>query len=211
MIDWEETILKQYANSPTIEWIVEAFSDAIRPDVDIDKFFSSIYNIDTADSYGLDCWGKIVDISRGMKISTTAASFGFRGGGRQPFNQAPFGTNIPSTGAYRLSNAAYRKLIILKATSNVTDCSIKSINSMLQYYFADRGLAFVADNRNMSMEYVFNFYLTPEETSILQNSGVFPRPSGVLVGYEVVIVGSTFGFRGTGLAPFGQGVFDKRE
>jgi hypothetical protein len=39
--------------------------------------------------------------------------------------------------------------------------------------------AHVADNQNMTMTYVFSFVPSAVQLSIIQNSGVLPRPSGV--------------------------------
>ena len=52
--------------------------------------------------------------------------------------------------------------------------------------FPGRGSCYVTDGLNMSMEYKFEFPLTPVEVSIVTNSGVLPRP--VCVSATVVII-----------------------
>jgi hypothetical protein len=39
----------------------------------------------------------------------------------------------------------------------------------------------VADGLNMSLTYTFNFALNPIEVAIIQESGVLPNPTGVIV------------------------------
>jgi hypothetical protein len=58
------------------------------------------------------------------------------------------------------------------------------------------------------MEYRFEFFLYPFEYVIITQSGVAPRPAGVLATVFQVDVPNTFGFaESLQLQPFDQGTF----
>lgn len=207
----DQTILAQYANSPTLVSLIESMNDAIDPSADIDNFYHDIFDISTCGDYGLDCWGKIVGVSRLLQVSTAGSFFGFRGSDGVPFGQAPFDGRENNTSTYRLPTESYRKLILVKAIANITDCTISSLNKLVSYLFVDRGRCYVINLGGMEMLYRFEFLLTPVDKSILANSGAIPRPAGVLCRFDEIIEASTFGFRGSDGQPFNQGVFDTKE
>jgi len=64
---------------------------------------------------------------------------------------------------------------------NISDGSIPSFNQILLTLFPNRGLVYVADGLNMTMQFVFSFALTPVELAIMEQSGVLPNPAGVVV------------------------------
>ena len=64
-----QTILSQYANSPTITQLIQNMDGYIDPSADIDSFYDMIWNIDSAVGKGLDIWGKIVGLENGRKLT----------------------------------------------------------------------------------------------------------------------------------------------
>jgi hypothetical protein len=62
----EQTIISQYGNSATITQLIQNMNDYIDPRADIDNFYSFIWNVDTAQGFGLDIWGRIVNVSRSI-------------------------------------------------------------------------------------------------------------------------------------------------
>lgn len=187
MIDWEQTVIRQYANSPRLLRLLSDFNDNIDSSAFFDLFYDNIWNPQTATGYGLDVWGRIVGVSRVLKV-TTQDYFGFSGGApdMQPFNQAPFYSGGAVTSNYALSDTAFRRLIFAKAAANITDCSITSINEILMKMFAGRGDCYVSDLGGMAMQYVFKFTLQPVDVAVILNSGVLPRPAGVQVSYAIL-------------------------
>ncbi len=175
------TVISQYANSPILDSLIVNFSQYIDQTVNLQAFYDMIWNVDSAQGYGLDVWGRIVGVSRILQIPTTDEYFGFEEAtDRFPFNQAPFYAGAPLTSNYRLSDSAYRTLIFAKALANISDGSLPSINQLLINVFGtSQGNCYVADNLNMTMTYVFDFFLDPVQLAIIQNSGVFPKPAGV--------------------------------
>lgn len=203
-----QTIISQYANSPTLTQLIQNMNGYIDPSVDLDTFYSYVWDISTAVGFGLDIWGTIVGINRTLEVPASASNFGFSEGEDYfPFGQEPF-YNGPVTGSYILGDEAYRTLILVKAMANISDCSIGSYNQLLKNLFAGRGNCFVADLGNMRIQYVFQFYLQPFEVAILTQSNALPRPAGVLATGLQVYQPDTFGFKeATGYQTFGNGTF----
>lgn len=184
-----ETILTQYAASPRLLSLIESFNDAVAPDKQINDFYDLIWNVETAETYGLNIWGKIVDVSRRLTVNDDFNYLGFSEAlidvptttDPKPFNQAPFFNGKNSTGTVELSDPMYRKLIMMKAMANITDCTIPNINRMLVYMFSDSGRAYIRNDGGMMMSYVFEFPLTTAELGIVQSSDALPYPPGVTV------------------------------
>lgn len=204
-----DTVISQFGNSPTLLQLIDFFNQDIDPSADFDAFFDFVWNVDTAQGFGLDIWGKIVNISRQLNVPGTQVNLGFsEGPSGQPFGQAPFYVGPPASTVYTLSDAAYRTLILVKALSNISNCTAPSLNRLLQTLFAGRGRTYVADTGQMQMRYVFEFTLQPFELAILTQSGAVARPAAVLAQVITVDVPTTFGFAEAGIyQPFGQGVF----
>ena len=206
MIDVEQTIISQYGNSATITQLVRNMNGYVDPRADFDAFFDFVWNVETARGFGLDIWGRIVDISRQLKIEHVDW-FGYQEGLLFPFGEAPFFTNLGSTSTFTLADDAYRKLILTKALSNIASTTAPALNQILQNMFAGRGRCYVNDLGLMRMRYTFEFALEPYELAIMTQSRALPRPAGVgaiLVTVEM----PAFGFREAGdAAPFDQAPF----
>lgn len=183
-----DTQLSQYANSPTIDAMIASFNDNIDPSVDLDNFYDFVWNVDTAQGFGLDIWGKIVNVSRKLELTNEEAYLGFNEAKfTTPIysDPRPFGSGIFYTGVmadnyvYTLTDTAYRRLIMVKAMANITDCTAPNVNRLLRYLFEGRGKCYVEDIGGMQMRYVFEFPLTVVEYSIMVNTDVVPRSAGV--------------------------------
>lgn len=187
-----DTILAQYAGSPKLRSLIETFNTTMDTGTFLDNFYDVIWNIETADTYGLDVWGKIVVVSRLLTVTPSEKFFGYDEATNetpviddpQPFDQAPFYTGDQQTSTVSLTNDAYRKLIMLKAMANITDCTIPNMNKMLMYMFGSSGKAYVRNDGGMVMTYVFEFQLSTVELAIVQSSGALPSPAGVTVNIE---------------------------
>ena len=187
MRNYEATILSQYANSPIIRQLIANMNAYIDPEANINAFYNLLWNVDTAQGYGLDCWGRIVCVGRVLQISTVNY-FGFTGpagASGLPWNQAPFYNGEPNTSNYALLDDPYRALILAKALFNICNGTIGAINQILINLFGASGPLPVAgncyctDGGNMTMTYTFGSTLTPVQSAIVYQSGVLPRPAGV--------------------------------
>ena len=211
MIDVERTIISQYANSATIVQLVKNMNEYVDPRADFDAFFDYVWNVETAQGFGLDIWGRIVGISRELLIPAAPLYFGFKDAlpGAYPFNDQPFydGT-VPATQTYKLADDAYRQLILVKALANISATNAPALNQLLQNMFAGRGRCYVNDLGGMALRYTFEFDLTPYEFAIMTQSGALPRPAGVNASlFQSALPLFGFSEAGVSAAPFGQGVF----
>lgn len=181
VFDIRETVLSQYANSPVFLELIDDFSDWLDPGPRFDDFYSLIWNIDTAVGFGLDIWGRILGVGRVLQVPS-GEYIGFK----QQTEAKTFGYGILWRGVGGSNNAilsdeAYRRLLMAKAALNITDGSIPAINRILLILFSD---GYVRDNLDMTMTYVFSAALDPVDSAIVLQSGVLPRPCGVLATVE---------------------------
>lgn len=178
--DWVSTIQVQYGNSPILLSLIENMFGYIDPTEWFDDFFSLYMNLPTAAGAGLDVLGRIVGVSRVLNIGTQQY-FGFEEAlpGPLPFNVGIFYTGGGTTTNFSLADDPYRVLIMAKALGNISDGSMKSINTILSSLFPGRGNAYVTNGQNMSMTLTFAFTLTPVELAIIEQSGAIPIPEGV--------------------------------
>jgi hypothetical protein len=191
---WQQTLLSQYVASPTLTGMIESFSEAISPNADIYNFYNNIWNVATAVGNGLDIWGQIVGVSRYLTINSSS-NFGYDEAyttitapiGPQPFNQAAFFNGTSATSNFALSDAQYRRLILVKAAANISNLSVPSINALLRAEFGTSdgtnpyGKAYVIDTGGLTFQYHLEFTPSPVQVAIINNSGVFPKPAGVSV------------------------------
>lgn len=207
--NWQDTVISQYANSPTLNRLIQNFNDYIDPAANLTAFYNYVWNVDTAQGFGLDYWGRIVGVGRLLQLPAVPTTFGFDTGDNSflPFNQAPFFGGDTATQTFSLPDDPYRLLVLLKAFSNICETTIPVLNSMLNQLFAGRGRCYVQDYGNMAMAYAFEFPLTPVEYAILTQTGVPPHPAGVQVSILQIDLANTFGFDGSGLLPFNQAPF----
>jgi hypothetical protein len=221
-----QTICSQYANSTVLRQMLDNMNGYLDPTANLLAFYNYVWNVNTAQGFGLDIWGRIVGVSRVVPIPGTAGSFGFANSDSPPDWQN-FGTvTLPGvggpffggqivTGGYSLNDSSYRTLILAKAFANICATTAPSLNALLQNLFPGRGVAYTIDGGKsntsvggMRMTYVFEFPLSNIELAILSFSGVLPHPAGVLVNVLVIPTG-TFGFKEQGptVEPFNFGVF----
>lgn len=84
--------MKQYANSPIIQQLIADRHDYFQT-AWTDEFYNLVWNIDTAQGFGLDIWGRIVVIGRSVRINTIDRNFGYyeawSGSGAPPPSAGP--------------------------------------------------------------------------------------------------------------------------
>jgi len=183
MQDVDRTIISQYATAATLVAMIESGNAAIDPAADLDLFYDMVWNLDTAQGYGLDVWGRIVGVGRVLQVAS-GLYFGFAepaDDSISPFNSGGpfFAGHDGTTSNFPLTDEGFRVLILAKAYANITDGSIAAFNQILMLLFAGRGNSYVVDNQDMTMEVNLPFTPSPFEVSIVVNSGVMPRPAGV--------------------------------
>lgn len=193
--------MRQYASSPRIKQLNSYHTEYFSAEW-ADEFYDVVWNVDTAQGFGLDIWGRIVGLEGGRRATINTTNYlGFKTesvsqswkqfGGGTFYDGGEFG------GSFELLDDAFRAVILAKAFSNISDMTTPSLNRMLQGIFHGRGRCYVRDVGGMEIQYVFDFQLTPWERWIFQSSAV-PGPGGVLVSI-MVMPGDLFGFNEAGI------------
>jgi len=190
------TIISQYANSRVLTSLIGNFDQYIDQTLNMEMLYDNIWNVTTAQGYGLDVWGRIVGVQRVIQVQSAtqtivAKFFGFNE--QTPATVEDFGpggvgcfyagvgasNTVGMTFSFTMSDQSFRALIIAKAMSNISNGSIPSINAILRSLFPGRGNCYVTDGLNMTMTYTFRFLLSRVEYAIITTSGVLPKPTGV--------------------------------
>lgn len=210
-MSWHETVLTQYSASRKLLDIIGTFEQAVSLNDVTDRFVNDVWDITTCGTLGLDMWGKIVNVSRYVTTDIDNSAFGFgeaNAGSVEyptPFSDAPFYGGVQETNYVRLSDNAYRTLILSKAFSNISIATLPEINRFLAFLFKGRGKAYCVNYRNMTLGITTEFPLEPFEEAVLKNPDVTPIPSGVQLNINQ-IVAPYFGFA-QDAHPFNEGTF----
>lgn len=219
MLNLEQTIISQYANSPALTALIESMNDCLDPRADIAAFLANMWDVSTAVGKGLDNWGKIVGLPNGrlLQLGANNQTFGFANADFPPdwapFNQGTFYTGHNASTAFILNDDPFRVLILAKALANITSTKTPALNRLLQNLFPGRGRCYVTDGGKsntavggMTTTFVFEFSITQVEYAILTQSGVMPHPAGVM--FSVLVVpGDKIGFiEAPPAQPLSQGV-----
>jgi hypothetical protein len=183
VINLESTILSQFATSPVLMQLISDFNVNVDPTANFNEFFNKVWNIKTAETYGLDNWGRIVGVRR---------TFSYLGA------------------SYTLDDESFLTLILVKALANITNCSAPVFNQLISQLFAADGRCYVTDPGGMTMIYAFEFIISSIDEAILAGSGALPHPTGVKTILLSLIIADTFGFKDSGFQPFNQGTFAKQ-
>lgn len=218
-----QTVQKQYSNSTTLLQLLDSFDQWVDLSLFTEQFLSNVWDITTAQGFGLDIWGRILGQSRYVQVvQVPGDNFGFNinaaiGTNWQPFNQAPFYNGAAGgTVAYALLDSYYRQVLLVKAASNIASCDVPSINALMRAMFGTRGKCYVGYDLALPMQIGYHFEFTPTnvERTIIE-SGLFPIPAGMAVKYIYQqYTYSPFGFAGANgganpnfITGFNQGPF----
>lgn len=200
-----ETVQSQYATGQTIRALIESARIRIAPDADISLFYQTIFDIESAQGIGLDIWGRILGIGRGVNIDVIDAYFGFYEADYDSFNMSPFFNGEGVTQRYELADDAYRELLLWKAMANISDASASSLNQLLLAMFPGQDIV-VHESGVMSLELYIFFPLEPYQRVILQEYGLMAKGAGVGLKW-VEIPYPVFGFAEAGFDPFDNSPF----
>lgn len=208
-----KTVIREFSNSPILLQLLADMDQWCDLSAFTSSFYDDVWNINTAQGFGLDIWGRILGQSRYLQVTQSPGdNFGFSTNGEsstgqawQPWSQAPFFTTS-GTVAFPLTDPYYRQLLLVKAAANIARCDCPSINALMRSLFGSRGRCYVGYDiaKPMNIGYHFEFLPTPVEISIIE-SGIFPQPAGTTVTYiyQTSPPYTPFGFAGmnTGADP----------
>lgn len=198
-LDYTETIIAQYANSPRLLDLLSSFSQAMKVCRFFDEFYNRIWNIDTASKNGLDIWGQIIGVNRTIK-TFTGFFWGFNEEtlllARPYHDLTGFNDNLSQSdrntawgmfrdfqeieGEVTIEDNNFRQLITAKAHANISDYTITDLNKILMLLLGGNGHEiYVRDNLNMTMTIVINWIPNSDEVALILNGGLLFRPAGV--------------------------------
>ena len=168
-----QTIIGQYANSPTIRGIIERMDDAVDLSAEFDTFRSYVMDIDTAQGFGLDYLGRIIGLPREVRTGKSAAIIDIA-----IIDASIIDDTTSGTASILMSDDEYRIALRLKAYKNISRANVETVNTQLRMLAAGRGNAFVHDIGDMSITYYFDCALTSLEVALIKNTDMMIRPSG---------------------------------
>jgi hypothetical protein len=174
-----KTVISQYANSPQILELVQNYADVFNAQRLLVDFVYNIWDVRTANSQGLDIWGRIVGVSRYLTL-TNQDYFGFDPD-FDPFNESPFFSGTAVTNTYILSDEDFRRVILAKALNNISKTTIPAIDRILSLLYGHRGVVFAQVTGDFELTYVFNFEPTEIDEAIAEAPDLLPRPAGFTI------------------------------
>lgn len=180
-------ILWQYDNTPNFNALIamkQNFYDNAVSDF-WERWIVDVLNIQTANEFGLTLWGFLLNLERPLYTNAD-------------------GELVP------IPTESYRLLLNAKLYKNSHAPTFSNVNTFIRQIFLNHpdNKSYVQDNLNMSITYILDFFPTAEEEIVLQLNDFLPRPSGVKIqSITPIPPQETFGFEGSGLQSFNNGVF----
>lgn len=173
-------------------------------------FYDKVFNILTAEGAGLDVWGNIIGIGRNIKVKSKARTdkfFGFENSEEAPFDVSPFYSDDADSEIISLADNAYRELLLIKAAANIASTNAENMTELLERLYSGRGDFYILEVGTMKLRYIFEFYLEPFEEALASRRDLPPKPAGVTYELLQIKTDETFGFEGSGMQGFDNGVF----
>lgn len=182
VLDKTSTVLQsQYAASKRIGNLGKFFQKEIDATENIDLLKEEVADMESAAGVFLDWWGERVGVTRYIKVN----------------------------GEYvRLDDDYYRFLLFYRARCNLSDSTCATMNRMLSQLTSER--IFVVDYQDMTLQSIVIIgSISDLMATILQTYGLLSRPAGVMTNFIIIYPDEQiFGFEGSELQPFDQGVFN---
>ncbi len=182
-INLKQCLLWQYNNAPALRALLlqkEAWYKLHQQEF-WEYWYNKVFNLETADDFGLQVWGEILDFPRQVRSVDGQL--------------------------HVLTNEQYRAVLKGQMLKFNMGATAPEINQWLQVVFGSKGKVYCLDNLDMTaVPFVFEQTPSDEILWLLANVDFLPRPAGV--GYQVRLIGQDIlGFNGSGLQTFNNGVF----
>lgn len=186
-VDLVRALLWQHDNAASLRSLIESKQDWYNTNQTAfwTNWYRDVFNIDTANDFGLAVWGRILNVGLGLQVDSTIGipHFGF-GIYHRNFNNGNFAR--ATSGEQALSTDQKRLIIRLRYYQLISRGTVVEINEAMARIFGDLGQVFVRDPLDMSkITYVFKFEPSSRVRLILDRMNLLPRPSGI--GSEYVI------------------------
>ena len=182
VLDKTSAVLQsQYSASRRIGGLGRLFQRELDATDDLESVKAKVADMETAEGKFLDWWGERVGVNRYIKVN----------------------------GEYvRLDDDYYRFLLFYRARCNLADSTCATMNRMLSQLTSER--IFVVDYQDMTLQSIVIIgSISDLMATILQTYGLLNRPAGVMTNFIIIYPDEQiFGFEGSDLLPFDQGVFN---
>lgn len=184
-VDLLRAILWQYNDAERIQSILQSKQDWYNENQrDFwQNWFDNVFNLQTADEFGLTIWSIILDIPI-IVVTTPPVSPVMRWGYGEYHKNYNNGNFAPSSGGVQTLTVAQARTVLRMRYFQITSKgTVPEINAFMEELFGVDGGAYVVDNLDMTAEYVFEFPIPSKLQFIFQNYDILPRPAGVAVDY----------------------------
>lgn len=185
--DLLKNIIWQYDNAPVLKSLVNSKNEWYSENLNgfWQQIINDFLNINTANDWGLNLWGKILQVKRLYNVNGSQVS---------------------------LSTELYRRLILGKLQLICSNGTVPEINKYLNFIFSPYTTetafaATVRDMQDMSAVYILNFEPSEEELALIYSRTFLPTPAGVQDKIYLMPQNKIFGFNGTGFQPWNQAPF----
>lgn len=186
-VDLKQSLLWQYDDAKHLQALIEqknAWYEKKQSRFWNDWFYD-IFNLDTANDFGLSVWAIILDIPLAIGIEGSGErpvwGFGSYNGNFSDWAGADyhFGTNFGRNGdtVFALNIEQKRLILKLRYYQLISRGSVSEVNAMLKALF--KGHAHVIDGLDMTMTYIFDVMPSSQTLLVLEQFDLLPRPAGV--------------------------------
>lgn len=171
----------QYAHGLNFRALAQIFREQTDATESIDEISVKLADVNTAKGVFLDWWGKRIGIDRNLKVVNEYVRF---------------------------DDDYYRFLLRYRAICNISDATCATMNKLLSMLTSTR--VFVVDYQDMTLQSIVVIgAISDLQAMILQTYGLLNRPAGVMTNFLIIYPDEKiFGFDGSDLLPFDQGVFN---
>lgn len=158
------------------------------------SWLRDVFDLRTANDFGLAVWGKILLASRDVAVPGMGAAYPAFGFGQYKRNFGRGNFRRAAAGYTRLSPAQYRLLLRLRYYKLTSRGTVPEINAYLRMLFEGDAEVYVLDPLDMSYAvYVFSRAPSSWQRFVLEDMDALPRPAGV--GARIRVVSrAAFGF-----------------
>ena len=171
----------QYAHGANFRALARIFREQTDATEAIDEISVKLADVNTAKGVFLDWWGKRIGIDRYIKVKDEYVRF---------------------------DDDYFRFLLMYRAVCNVSDSTCATMNRMLSRLTDTK--VFAVDYQSMQIQSIVVVgSISDLQATVLQEYGLLNRPAGVMTNFLIIYPDEKiFGFEGSDLLPFDQGVFN---
>lgn len=182
-----KAILWQYNSAEKLQSILQSKQDWYTTNQKLfwDNWFSDVFNLQTANEFGLSVWAIILQLPIVVESTPPTASrpaWGFEEF-RRNFDRGNFYTD--KAGSIVLTPENARIALRLRYYQLTIRPTVTQINKVLSEVFADYGPVYVEDNLDMTITYKIGFVPNGALMNLVTSFDLFLRPSGVDATYEL--------------------------